>query len=144
MENKYHLRTVADTASKACFICYKPTTKVLITPDNKDFFYVCPGHLTDKGFCTPVTNPDAEAAKRKREELEKRIAEVTAEYEEKQRRKKAKAKEKSKDDDKDKEKESKDSKSKDDDGDLEKEKNEKVKPLLDSQAWDSCSNSTQY
>ena len=35
MENKYHLRTVADTASKACFICYKPTTKVLITPDNK-------------------------------------------------------------------------------------------------------------
>lgn len=33
--NVYHLRRVADTASKACFICYKPSSSVLITPDNK-------------------------------------------------------------------------------------------------------------
>lgn len=33
--NIWHLRKVADTSSKACYICYKPTTSVLITPDNK-------------------------------------------------------------------------------------------------------------
>jgi phage-related minor tail protein len=35
MENTWHLRRVADNASKACWICYKPTTSVLITPNNK-------------------------------------------------------------------------------------------------------------
>jgi hypothetical protein len=35
MENTWHLRRVADSASKACWICYKPTTCVLITPSNK-------------------------------------------------------------------------------------------------------------
>ena len=33
--NIYHLRRVADTAAKACSICYKPSSCVLITPDNK-------------------------------------------------------------------------------------------------------------
>lgn len=35
LENTWHLRRVADNASKACWICYKPTTNVLITPNNK-------------------------------------------------------------------------------------------------------------
>jgi hypothetical protein len=35
LTNVWHLRRVADTAAKACFICYKPSTSVLITPDNK-------------------------------------------------------------------------------------------------------------
>jgi hypothetical protein len=35
MENTWHLRRVADSASKACWICYKPSTSVLITPNNK-------------------------------------------------------------------------------------------------------------
>jgi hypothetical protein len=40
LTNVYHLRRVADTSSKACLICYKPSTSVLITPDNKVREYV--------------------------------------------------------------------------------------------------------
>lgn len=35
LTNVYHLRLVADTSAKACLICYKPSTSVMITPDNK-------------------------------------------------------------------------------------------------------------
>lgn len=35
LTNVYHLRRVADTSAKACLICFKPSTSVLITPDNK-------------------------------------------------------------------------------------------------------------
>ena len=33
--NVWHLRRVAEASAKPCDICYKPTTSVLITPDNK-------------------------------------------------------------------------------------------------------------
>ena len=33
--NVWHLRKVADASAKPCDVCYKPTTSVLITPDNK-------------------------------------------------------------------------------------------------------------
>lgn len=33
--NVYTHRKVADTASKACEICYKPSTSVLVTAENK-------------------------------------------------------------------------------------------------------------
>lgn len=33
--NEYTLRTVADVSSKPCFVCHKPTTKVLTTVGNK-------------------------------------------------------------------------------------------------------------
>lgn len=33
--NVWHLRKVAEASSKPCDICYKPTTSVLITPDNR-------------------------------------------------------------------------------------------------------------
>lgn len=35
LQNTWHHRKVADTAAKACFVCYKPSSSVLITPDNK-------------------------------------------------------------------------------------------------------------
>lgn len=35
LQNIWHLRRVADTAAKACYICYKPSSSVLITPDNR-------------------------------------------------------------------------------------------------------------
>lgn len=35
LTNVWHLRKVAETSSKACYICYKPTTSVLVTPDKK-------------------------------------------------------------------------------------------------------------
>ncbi|CAN9201961.1 unnamed protein product [Alternaria alternata] len=108
MENLWHLRRVADNAAKACWICYKPSTSVLITPSNKDFFYICPGHLSDKGFC----QPEADEAKRiadqkKQDELDREIEAVKKEYEEKQKLKREKRKGKDKDKDKEKEKETK-------------------------------------
>ncbi|TVY44254.1 hypothetical protein LSUB1_G000985 [Lachnellula subtilissima] len=33
--NVYTHRKVADTASKSCEICYKPSTSVLVTPESK-------------------------------------------------------------------------------------------------------------
>ncbi|UZP36517.1 hypothetical protein NXS19_004333 [Fusarium pseudograminearum] len=37
--NLYTHRKVADSAAKACDVCYKSSTSVLITPDKKDFFF---------------------------------------------------------------------------------------------------------
>lgn len=120
--NTYHRRLVALTFSKACMICHKPSTTVLITPDNKDFFYICPGHLSDRGFATPVVDKEEEERKRKREELDKAIAEVKREWEEKQKKRKEKKKKKDKEKEKDGEKDKEDEKSE------EKDKDEKVRP----------------
>lgn len=103
-QNIYTHRKVADTASKACDICYKPSTSVLVAPENKDFFYVCPAHLKDKGFCNPIVDEAAIAAKKKRA-LDAEVERVKKEFEEKQRKKKErekKKKEKEKEKDKDK------------------------------------------
>ncbi|KAI9680537.1 MAG: hypothetical protein M1817_003977 [Caeruleum heppii] len=115
LPNRWHLRRVADSAAKACLICLKPTSSVLITSDSKDFFYICPAHLKDRGFCIPVVDTEA-IEKAKREEKEREIEKVKKEYEEKVRRKeegKKKEKEKEKegeeakkDDEKEKKKDS--------------------------------------
>lgn len=91
----------------------------------KDFFYICPSHLKDRGFCSPIVDAGEEAKKKRDEELAREIENVKREYEEKQKRKKEKKeKEKKADDDKDKE----DKKSeKDDDKKAEQEKNAKVR-----------------
>ena len=69
----------------------------------QDFFYICSGHLTDRGFC----QPEADEAKRvadqkKQEELDREIEAVKKEYEEKQKlkREKRKAKGNEKEEDK--------------------------------------------
>ncbi|KAI4629287.1 uncharacterized protein J4E87_003551 [Alternaria ethzedia] len=129
MENLWHLRRVADNAAKACWICYKPSTSVLITPTNKDFFYICPGHLVDRGFC----QPEADEAKRvadqkKQEELDREIEAVKKEYEEKQKLKREKRKGKDKEKDKEKEKEAKGKEAEEDKQD-EKAKDDKIKEL---------------
>ncbi|KAJ5915097.1 hypothetical protein N7454_011209 [Penicillium verhagenii] len=112
LTNVYHLRRVADTSAKSCLICHKPSTSVLITPDNKDFFYVCPAHLQDRHFCSAIVDTESDMKRQREEAMAKEIEKVKQEYEEKQKRKKEKAKESSKDD-KDKEKEKGDSKDKD-------------------------------
>lgn len=128
--NLYHHRRVADDASKACWICYKPSSSVLVTPDNKDFFYICVGHLADRGFCQPdAEEAAAAAARKKKEELDREIEAVKKEYDEKQRLKKEKRKGKEKEEDKTKDSES--SKKKDDDEDKKDEqaKDDKIKQL---------------
>ncbi|KAI1421733.1 DUF1742-domain-containing protein [Xylaria sp. FL1777] len=117
LPNIWHHRKVADTSAKGCEICFKPSTSVLITPDKQDFFYVCLAHLKDRGFCSPIIDHDAVAAKKKKE-MDEEVEKVKREYEEKQRKKKEKEAEK--ETEKDKEKEKKDSKEKDDDKDEKK------------------------
>ncbi|KAL2833390.1 VPS4-associated protein 1 [Aspergillus cavernicola] len=98
LPNTWHLRRVADTSARSCLICHKPSSSVLITPNNKDFFYVCPAHLNDRHFCTVIIDEEEEAAKKKAEEMSREIEKVKKEYEEKQQRKKEKEKEKKKKD----------------------------------------------
>ncbi|MCJ1237135.1 hypothetical protein MMC14_005119 [Varicellaria rhodocarpa] len=105
-----------------------PTTSVLITPDNRDFFYVCRGHLKDRGFCSPIIDEAEMAAKKKKEELDHEIEQIKKEYEEKMKKKK-----KAKDDQKEEKgkedaKDQKDGKKPRDEEDqrAEKEKDEKV------------------
>lgn len=131
MENIWHLRKVADTSAKACMICFKPSSSVLITPDNKDFFYICPAHLKDPNFCAPTESEAASIAERKRkEDLNREIEKIKQEYDAKLRKKeekrKAKKADKAKDDaNKDKDKES--------DAADEKEKDDKIKALTANQ-----------
>ncbi|ATY65998.1 hypothetical protein A9K55_001934 [Cordyceps militaris] len=98
--NIYNHRKVADSSAKSCDICYKTSTSVLVTPDNKDFFFVCTVHLKDRYFCTPKIDEEAIKAKRERE-LEAEKERVKKEYEEKQRKKKEKAEKDKKEKDKD-------------------------------------------
>ncbi|TDZ40440.1 UPF0589 protein [Colletotrichum spinosum] len=103
-ENVYTHRKVAEAAAKGCDVCYRATSSVLVAPENKDFFYVCPSHLKDRNFCSPIIDKEAAEAKRKKE-LEEEVERVKKEYEEKQRKKKEKEeKEKSADNAKAKEK----------------------------------------
>ncbi|EHK46931.1 hypothetical protein TRIATDRAFT_217303 [Trichoderma atroviride IMI 206040] len=121
--NLYTLRKVAEAAAKACDVCYKPSTSVLITPDKKDFFYICPVHLKDRNFCSPKIDEDAVKAKREKELAEEK-EKLKKEYEEKQRKKKEKEKEKEKEKDKDKKDKDKKDKDKDKEKDKEKDKDE--------------------
>lgn len=86
----------------------------------QDYFYVCIGHLSDRGFCQPDADEAAEiAARKKKEEMDREIEKVKKEYEEKQRIKKERRKAKDKDKDKEtksneEEEDKKDEKAKDD------------------------------
>ncbi|KAL1597360.1 hypothetical protein SLS59_007389 [Nothophoma quercina] len=129
-ENTYHHRKVAENATKPCNICFKPTSSVLITPNNKDFFYVCIGHLSDRGFCQPDAEEAASITERKnKEEMDREIEKVKKEYEEKQKLKKEKRK--AKDKEKEKDKETKSNEEEEDKKD-EKAKDDKIKELTKS------------
>lgn len=84
--NLWHRRLVKDTDAKACWICFKPSPTVLSTPDNSDWFYICPGHLTDPKFAIPKDAEDL-AKKAKDAEIEKEIEAVKKEFQEKMKKK---------------------------------------------------------
>lgn len=71
--NHYHSRLVAEKDSKACTLCYKPTTSVLISQNKVDFFYVCPLHLKDEHFSSPIQPDEYKELQTKKEELGRRI-----------------------------------------------------------------------
>ncbi|CAI7651616.1 unnamed protein product [Penicillium bialowiezense] len=113
LTNVYHVRRVAETSAKACMICYKPSTTVMITPDNKDFFYVCPAHLQDRHFCSPIIDTEGQAKRLKDDAMAEEIEKVKKEYEEKQRRKKERKASSKDEDEKDKDKDDTNDKGKD-------------------------------
>lgn len=87
---------------------------------------MCPSHLKDRGFCSPIIDQAAVDAKKK-EDMKAEVEKVKKEYEERQRKKKEES-EKSKDKDKDKDKDGDDKKKADDDkkADESKSKDEEV------------------
>ncbi|KXH25672.1 hypothetical protein CNYM01_07217 [Colletotrichum nymphaeae SA-01] len=128
--NIYTHRKVAETAAKGCDVCYRATSSVLVAPENKDFFYVCPSHLKDKNFCSPIIDKEAVEAKKKKA-LEDEVARVKKEYEDKQKKKKEK-------EEKDKEKEKEKDKEKEKEKDKEKEKEKDEKKTEDEKKGDSA------
>lgn len=52
--NEYRCRQVADADLRPCSICFKPTSTVLLASNKADHFYVCPLHLKDKSFASPI------------------------------------------------------------------------------------------
>ncbi|TID31191.1 hypothetical protein CANINC_000239 [Pichia inconspicua] len=54
IENNYTLKKVAQKDSRSCSICFRQADAVLVSKDNKDWFYVCEVHLKDKGFAEEV------------------------------------------------------------------------------------------
>ncbi|KAK4610302.1 UPF0589 protein [Fulvia fulva] len=86
--NLYWRRQVAEISSKPCWICYKPTSCCLATPDSgaTDFFYICPGHLTDSKFAIAKDAIDLETKKRDAE-IEAEIQLLKKEFDEKMKKK---------------------------------------------------------
>lgn len=77
--NPYNLRTVADSDAKSCYVCYKPSNKVLISDNKVDFFYICPSHLKDSSFATPIHSDDYQDLVKQKANLVIKIAEIEAE-----------------------------------------------------------------
>lgn len=86
-QNVWHRRLVAEANAKACWICYKPTSTVLITADGAtDWFHICPGHLTDTKFALAQDTDDV-ARKRHDEDIEKEIEKLKKEFTDKMKEK---------------------------------------------------------
>lgn len=127
-KNLYHRRLVADSGARACWICYKPSSTVLITPESDDWFHVCPGHLTDRKFAIPQDVED-QAMKKDEDAIQKEIEAVKKEFEEKMRKKLDRRRQKEHEQDgKSKKEETKKEDKKEDEQD-EKEKEERLKKL---------------
>ena len=92
----------------------------------QDFFYICPGHLKDRGFCTPLIDEAEAEAKRKKEAMDREIELIKQEYEDKMKKKSKSKDKKAKDEDKGKEKAKDDDGKDDDDEKAKKEKDDKV------------------
>lgn len=79
--NDYLSRRVSDTDSKSCLICYKPTTTVLISSNKVDFFYVCPSHLSDEHFATPIKPQAYQDLVKEKATLQEKVDTLTKELE---------------------------------------------------------------
>ncbi|TKA23488.1 hypothetical protein B0A50_07515 [Salinomyces thailandicus] len=127
-KNLYHRRLVAESAAKPCWICYKPSSTVLITPDQDDYFYLCAGHLKDNKFAIAKDAEDL-AEKQRKADLDKEIEAVKREYEEKMRKKLDRKRQKEVEKDGSKQEKEEAGKAEREAEDAEKEKEAKLKEL---------------
>lgn len=131
-KNLYHSRKVAESASKACFICYKPTPSVFVSSDGKaDYFYVCDTHLNDSSFAASEVDPEVEAAKARKMNLSTEIKELEQKLKTKEEKEEKEKEEKSKSKDKD------DKKDKDEDRDEDDQRSKKSGKLWQKDVLDS-------
>ncbi|EDK39384.2 hypothetical protein PGUG_03482 [Meyerozyma guilliermondii ATCC 6260] len=82
--NDYTLRRVAESDSKACNICFKPTSCVLLSSNKVDFFHACEAHLNDSTFCTPEYPASYKELNAKKMELENKISGLNKQIEQAQ------------------------------------------------------------
>lgn len=80
---------------------------------------MCPAHLQDRHFCSPIIDTEGEAERLKKEAMAKQIEQVKEEYEKKQRRKKEREKASNKEEKDEKEKKDEKDKGKDESKDKE-------------------------
>jgi hypothetical protein len=84
--NAYNLRRVADSSSKACAFCFKPTATVLITADGtSDFFYTCDIHLKDSNFAIPIYDEEYLKTQKEKKELDLQMKQLKLKWDEKNR-----------------------------------------------------------
>ncbi|ODV80268.1 DUF1742-domain-containing protein [Suhomyces tanzawaensis NRRL Y-17324] len=72
--NNYLVKRVAESDARACVICFKPASTVLLSENKVDFFYVCAPHLKDSQFATSVKPDDYTELVKKKAELESKVA----------------------------------------------------------------------
>ncbi|KAI4242249.1 MAG: hypothetical protein L6R40_004120 [Gallowayella cf. fulva] len=103
-----------------------------------DHFYVCPAHLKHRDLCTPLLDEAEAAEKKKKEDLDREIELVKAEYaaklEKRIKSKEKKKKENTSEASKDKEKIDNKADDSGNDEKLEKEKNDKIKAVTERSA----------
>ena|ERR1700760_4832887 len=96
----------------------------------QDFFYICPGHLKDTGFCKPDAEEAATVkAQKDKEDLEREKARVIAEFEERKKAREKRKAERRKDKDKDKNDKIEEKKDQDEETKDSEEKEKKVQEL---------------
>ena len=79
--NEYRVRLVAESDAKACSICYRPCTTVLLNESQLDFLYTCPGHLKDTQFAIPIKLEDFQNLNQRKLELERKVEKLQREKE---------------------------------------------------------------
>ena len=70
LPNLYIRKLVAESDSKLCLVCYKPSSTVLLNSSKMDFFYVCPQHLKDEQFAKANHSEEYKETNKKKMELE--------------------------------------------------------------------------
>lgn len=86
LSNSYIQKRVANTDAKACFLCYKPTTSVMVSEaPGVDYFFACDTHLSDPGFA--VVEQACQTAIAEREQKIRELEAIRTQWEEVQKKK---------------------------------------------------------